>query len=68
MPDHELSVITPERDVAKDIADRLRAKLVEVGAIMDEAVKHRMRVDFALASDGFGRNVVAKLDITKSLL
>lgn len=54
-----------EREIATDLRDRMRTKLVEVGALLDEANREGMRINFQMAVDSFGRNVVGVLDVTK---
>ena len=51
-----------------DLRDRVRSKLDELLPIMDEASRAGMRVEFQLGVDGFGRNMIGKLDIVKSLV
>jgi hypothetical protein len=68
--------ITPEivatgrrdEDIARDINGRLWVKLSEVCLLMNEASAAKMRVEFNLGVDAFGRNVIQRLDIVKSML
>jgi len=56
-----------DRDVAADLKARIREALTEVAAVMDEANRCGMRVQFSLGIDSFGRNVVASLDVVRVL-
>ena len=57
-----------DEDIARDIELRLRVKLAEVCTLMDEANRTKMRVEFNLAADAFGRNVIQRVDIVRSML
>lgn len=57
-----------DQEIAADLKERINAKLRELCAILDEASQHRMRIEFALAPDAFGRSSVQRLDITKPLI
>lgn len=54
-----------DAEFARDLKERLRVKLVEATEIMNEAQHRKMRVQFAIAPDGFGRQVIQSLDIVR---
>lgn len=56
-----------EADRAAELHARCRAKLGEITAILDEANTHGMRIEFGLGMDGYGRNVIARMEVVKSL-
>jgi hypothetical protein len=56
-----------DRDMAADIKQRVRNALELAAKVMDEANRSGMRVQFHFGVDGFGRNVVAALDVVKVL-
>ena len=57
-----------DQEFAHDATTRLRKKLEEACAIMDEANGRGMRINFNCGIDGFGRNVVASIEIMKRMI
>jgi hypothetical protein len=57
-----------EKDRAAEIRDAVKQLMGEVGRWMDQANAQGMRVEFQMVIDGFGKNVIGRLDVTKSLL
>lgn len=64
-PGTVISIGRSEREIAVDIRERVRGKLSEVGLLLDEANRAGMRINFQMGVDGFGRNIVAMIDVTK---
>lgn len=56
-----------DRDIAADLKARISEQLEHVAAIMDEARRANMIVQFQFGIDGFGRNVVASLSVVTVL-
>lgn len=54
-------------DAAQEFHGRIGKQLQSLAVLMDEVNRHGMRVEFQLGIDGFGRNVVARLEILKRL-
>ena len=70
MSEPKLEIINPSKTDAAVAADLKRDTgelLKKVAALLDEANRHGMRIQFQLGVDGFGRNVVANLDVMKVL-
>jgi hypothetical protein len=63
-----VTYIRNERERAAEIRDSIKALMGEVGHWMDQANAQGMRVEFQMVIDGFGKNVIGRLDVTKSLL
>ena len=65
----ELATISgrSDREVATDLKARVRVALEGVAALMDEANRSGMQVQFQIGLDGFGRNVVASLNVVRVL-
>ena len=57
-----------ERERAAEIRDAVKQLMTEVGRWMDQANAQGMRVEFQMIIDGFGKNTLGRLDVTKSLL
>lgn len=52
---------------AQDYKARLRPLLESAGAIVDEARREDMRIEFGMGTDAFGRCVIQRLDVVKIL-
>lgn len=63
-----VTYIRSDKDRAAEIRDAVKQLMGEVGRWMDQANAQGMRVEFQMVIDGFGKNVIGRLDITKSLL
>ena len=60
-----VATIRPDREVAANLKNEMQAALAVAAGIMDVANRSGMKVQFQLGIDGFGRNVIASLDIVK---
>ena len=56
-----------DREIAANLKDRASKALLAVTAIMDEARRADLVLNFQIGVDGFGRNVVTALTIVKPL-
>jgi hypothetical protein len=65
---HSVTYIRTEKDRAAEIRDNIKSLMAEVGRWMDQANAQGMRVEFGMVIDGFGKNTLGRLDVTKSLL
>lgn len=57
----------PDRDIAIDLRERVRSRLADILPLMDEANRAGMRIEFMLAVDNFGRNIVQRIVVLKEL-
>lgn len=56
-----------EAVIAKELREEIAPPLAEICRIMDKARAVGLKIDFAIQSDAFGRNVPPHVLITKSL-
>jgi hypothetical protein len=56
-----------EAVIAKELRDEIAPPLAEICRIMDKARAAGLKIDFAIQSDAFGRNIPPYVVITKSL-
>jgi hypothetical protein len=63
-----VTYIRSDKECAAEIRDAVKALMIEVGRWMDQANARGMRVEFQMVIDGFGKNTLGRLDVTKALL
>ena len=57
-----------DADRATELRDEVRKHLLAVCKLCDQATAQGMRIEYGCGMDAFGRQVIARLDIVKSLL
>jgi hypothetical protein len=66
-PERNVSVLRTEAVIAKELREEIAPPLAEICRIMDKARAAGLKIDFAIQTDAFGRNIPPYVVITKSL-